>query len=90
MKTNKKTSILGAAVKGAIVGGLAVAGAMALADKENREKIKKSFVATKGKAMGMMEDLKGKARDKKEEIVDKAEDVQKIVKGAAEDIQDAD
>lgn len=96
MEEKPKSNILGSAVKGAIIGGIAVAGAITLADKDKRKQIQKTFNDSKDKVEGIVEDVKDKVEDvkemvmdKKEEVEDKAEDIQKMVKNIKKDIKDA-
>ncbi len=56
-----------AAVTGAIIGaGVAVAGAVALSDKNNRKKVKEVLTNVRDQAIGYMEDVQNQAQDKKE------------------------
>lgn len=58
-----------AAVTGAVVGaGVAIAGAVALKDKKNREKVKEVLTEVKDKATGFMEEMQKQAQDKKDEV----------------------
>ncbi len=59
-KQNKKgKASLIAGITGAIVGaGAAVAGAIALKDKKNRDKVKKVFTNVKNQAMGYVKKMK--------------------------------
>lgn len=74
-----------AAVAGAVVGaGVAVAGAIVLEDKKNREKIKKVLNNTKNQAINYMESIQKQAENRKGEIEEKLtegkEKVKKITK----------
>jgi len=74
-----------AAVAGAVVGaGVAVAGAMVLEDKKNREKVKKVFTDVKNQAIDYVEDMQKQIRDKRDGIEEKITDgknkVQKVTK----------
>jgi hypothetical protein len=70
-----------AAVTGAIVGaGIAIAGTMALENKENRKKIKKAFTDVKDQAAGYMEKIQKEVKDRKDDIEKKLADGQKEVK----------
>lgn len=61
-----------AAVTGAVVGaGVAIAGAIALKDEKNRQKVKDVLTNAKDQAVGYMEDIQKQAQDKKIEIQDK-------------------
>lgn len=60
------------AVTGAVVGvGVAVAGAVALKDKKNREKVKQALTSVKNQATGYMEDMQSQAQNKENEIEEK-------------------
>ena len=91
MAGNKKNnaSPVMAAVKGAIIGGIAVAGAMTLADEKKREKIKDALVGAKDKTVDYVNELKEKVEDKKEAVADSAESIKGSIEKAAEDIKDA-
>lgn len=76
-----------AAVTGAVVGaGIAVAGAVALKDEKNREKVKEVLSNVKDQAMEYMEGMQKTAEDKKGEIEGKLtkgeEEVKKVVHAA--------
>lgn len=71
-------------VTAAIVGaGIAVAGAVVLKDKKNREKVKQVLTNVKDQAVGYVEDIQKQAEDKKEQIKEKLvegeEKVEKLV-----------
>lgn len=71
---SKGVSPVAAAVTGAVVGaGVAVAGAVALKDKKNREKVKEVLTTVKEQAMNYIEDIQTTANQKKEEMVTKGE-----------------
>lgn len=60
------------AVTGAVVGvGVAVAGAVALKDKKNREKVKQAVTNVKNQATGYVEDMQNQAQNKGSEIEEK-------------------
>ena len=63
-----------AAVAGAVVAGVAVAGAMAMSNQDNQDKVK-SVVA----------DVKTGFEDKKAVVVDKAQKLETIAKNAVDD-----
>lgn len=72
-----------AAITGAIVGaGIAIAGTMALENKENRKKIKKAFNSAKDQAAEYVEKIKEEVRDRKDDIEKKFTNGQKEVKKA--------
>ncbi len=84
--TNQKhgMSPVAAAVTGAVVGaGVAVAGAVVLKDKKNREKFQKVFENAKDQAVGYMEDMKDKAQRTQKEVGAKVKSVSKSVKKKA-------
>jgi len=58
-----------AVVTGAVVGaGVAVAGAVVMGDKKNREKVKKVFNDAKDQAAGYVEEFQKKVEYEKDEI----------------------
>lgn len=69
-------------VTGTIVGvGIAAAGAVALADKNNREKAKQVFADVKNQAMDFVEDLQKQAQSKKDELEEKINEIkEKVIK----------
>jgi hypothetical protein len=70
-----------AAVTGAIVGaGVAVAGAVALKDKKNRENVKQVLNNVKDQAVGYMEKMQNDVKSKKGSVENKLDDGQKEVK----------
>jgi len=70
-----------AAVTGAVVGaGIAVAGAVALKDEKNRNKVKKAFSDVKDQAAGDIEDIQNKAEDKKDEAEKKLDEGKEALK----------
>ena len=86
----KPINPVAAAVTGAIVGGVAAAGAMALSDEKNREKIKDAFSNAKNRSMDYVANAKQAAVDRKEEIaerlvearedaIDKAESIKNVI-----------
>jgi len=77
-------SPVGIAVTGAVVGaGIAVAGAFALKNEKNREKVKDAFKSIKKQAAGYMEDMQKQAQDKKDEVSEKlTEGKEKLIKVA--------
>lgn len=85
----KKSSPLMSAVKGAIVGGIAVAGAMTLADEKKRQQLKDAFTDAKDKLSGYAETVKDKVQDTGEQVADKAEDIKGALHHAVEDFEDA-
>lgn len=68
MIVNKKQngiSPIVAAVTGVVVGaGIAVAGAVALSDEKNREKVKEALTNAKDKTISYVEDVQKQAKDK--------------------------
>lgn len=70
------------AITGAVIGaGVAVAGAVILKDKKNREKVKQAFTNVKDQAVGYMEDMQKEVKDKKGEVEEKlAEGKEKVGK----------
>ena len=83
-----------AAVAGAVVGaGVAVAGAMVLEDKKNREKVKKVFTDVKNQAIDYVEDMQKQIRDKRDGIEEKITDgknkVQKVTKSVKKSLDHA-
>lgn len=77
-----------AAVAGAIVGGVAAAGAMVLGDEKNRKKIREALSNVKNRTTDYVEDVKQAAQDKKEEIVEKMTEGKEKVLDKAESIKD--
>lgn len=60
-----------AAVTGVVVGaGIAVAGAVALNDEKNREKVKEALTNAKDKTISYVEDVQKQTKDKMKEITD--------------------
>lgn len=73
-----------AAVTGVVVGaGVAVAGAVALSDKKNREKIKHVFTDVKNQAVGYIDGLQKKTQNEK----GKVKKIVKIVNKAKKEIK---
>lgn len=61
-----------AAVTGAVIGaGIAVAGAVALRDEKNREKVKEAFTNIKDQAKGYMDDMQKQVKEKEEAVKEK-------------------
>jgi Skp family chaperone for outer membrane proteins len=63
-----------AAVTGAVIGaGVVVAGAVAVAlkDKKNREKVNQTLTNVKKQAVGYIKDMQKEVQDKKDEVRDK-------------------
>lgn len=85
----KKSSPLMSAVKGAIVGGIAVAGAMTLADEKKRQQVKDAFTDAKDSLAGYAETVKNKVQDTGEQVADKAEDIKGALQHAVDDFEDA-
>lgn len=76
-----------AAGVGAVVGaGVAVAGAVALKDKKNRDKVRKALTNVKDQAVDYVEDMQRKAQDEKGKVEKKLakgkQRVKKVVKAA--------
>lgn len=73
--TNKNQGVINpvaAAVAGAVVGaGVAVAGAVVLSNKKNREKIGKVLNNAKNKAVDYVEGVQKQVEDKKNEVKEK-------------------
>ncbi len=70
------------AITGAVIGaGVAVAGAVILKDKKNREKVKQAFTNVKDQAVEYIEDMQKEAKDKKGKVEKKlAEGKEKVGK----------
>ena len=77
-----------AAVTGAIVGGVAAAGAMVLGDEKNREKISDALSNVKDKSMDYAEGVKQEIQERKEEVVEKVAEGKEKVLDKAESIKD--
>ena len=69
------------AVKGAVIGGIAVAAAMTLADEKKMGEIKGSIADAKGKVVDF-------AQGKKEAVMKSAESIKDTLGKAAEDVKD--
>ena len=70
----EKSSVnpIAAAVTGAVVGaGIAVAGAIALKDEKNREKVKEALNTVKDQARGYVESIQKQAQEKKSDVQEK-------------------
>lgn len=80
VKKNKGGNPVMAAVTGAIVGGIAVAGAMTLADEKKREQVKDTLVGAKNQAMDMVDDVRGKVSETLGDAAEEIKDVSKIIK----------
>ncbi len=90
MTKKKEFNPVVAAVAGVVVGaGVAVAGAVALSDKKNREKVKKTLANAKDQAMGYVEDVQKQAEDKKGEIEEKLAKGKEKVKKALNATKDS-
>lgn len=72
---NSKNSVM-AAVAGALVAGVAVAGAMVMANKDNQDKVKEAVLNTKDKV-----------DDQKAIAIDKAVKLKNIAKKAVNDVK---
>lgn len=57
-KTGKSVSPVAAGIAGIVAGGVAVAAAVVLSDKNNRKKVKNVLVEGKKKAAGYIDSLK--------------------------------
>ena len=74
-------SPVAAAVAGVIAGAsVAIAGAIALSDKNNRKKVEDVFNNAKGKVMGFAKDSQKKIEDKKSEADGQVKVVSKEIK----------
>ena len=75
---------IAAAVTGAIVGaGVAIAGAIALKSKKNREHVKRVLTHVKDQAMGYMEDVKREVKSTKNDAKKKlTHEKNKVKKGS--------
>lgn len=81
IKNKPQVSSVAAAVTGAVVGaGVAVAGAVALKDKKNREKVKEVLTNMKDQAMSYMSDMQKATNEKQEELKEKIITGQKVAK----------
>lgn len=81
---------LAAAVAGIVVGaGVAVAGAVALNDENNRKNIKKSLISMKGRAMDFIEENKKHAQVKKVEVAKKINESKEKIEDVAMEAKDA-
>lgn len=85
----KKSSPLMSAVKGAIVGGIAVAGAMTLADEKKRQQVKNAFTGAKETLTDYVGTVKDKVQDTGEQVKGKAEDLKGALQHAVDDFEDA-
>lgn len=74
-----------AAVTGVVVGAsVAIAGAVALNDEKNRQKVKKILVDVKDQVIGHVEDMKNQEQDKKGGVEEKIAVSKEKVKNAAD------
>lgn len=79
-----------AAVAGAVVGvGVAIAGAVALADKENKQKVDDAIANTKDKAKGIIKDVQAQVEDKQNQVEKKVSQEKEMVRAAAIDVVDS-
>ncbi len=89
--TNKKKkdgiNPVAAAVTGAVVGGIAAAGAMTLSDEKKREQIKNSISEAKEKAIGYMQEAREKAEDAKKDVSKKIMKGKDILENSAEKVR---
>lgn len=77
-------------VVGAIVGaGVAIAGAVALSDKNNRDKVKEALINAKDQAVGYIEDTQKQAETKKGEVEQKLAEGKEKVKKIAKSTKDS-
>jgi len=77
-----------AAVTGVVVGaGMAVAGAVAMADKKNQARVKDMAQDVKVKAENIVKDVQGKVQNKKSEVENKAKKLENIAKNTAKDVK---
>jgi len=74
--SGKSVNPVMAAVAGAVVAGVAVAGAMIMSDKKNQAKVKK-----------VVSDVKDRINTKKEAIVNKANKLGDIAKNTVNDVK---
>lgn len=87
--TNKKHGVnpVIAAVTGAVVGGIAVAGALTLSDEKKREQVKDALIGAKDKVLNTKEEAQDKLSDARDMAMDKAEDIKDAFHHAAKDIK---
>lgn len=72
-----------AAITGVVIGaGVAIAGAVALKDEKNREKVKEVLTNVKDQAIGYVEDMQKQVEDKKGEVKEKLAEGKEKVKMA--------
>lgn len=87
-KEQKNVNPIGVAVTGAVVGaGIAVAGAVALQNKDNRKKVKQALGDIKDRAVDYMHNMQEKAEDKKEQLTDKFTGVEKKAKSSVKKVK---
>jgi gas vesicle protein len=71
-KRSKGVNPIFAAVTGAMVGaGAAIAGAVVLKDKKNRDKVKKALTSAKDHAVGYMDKMEKQIKAKKRRLAKK-------------------
>lgn len=78
-KSNKTSAVINpvvAAVAGAVVGGVAVAGAIIMSDKDNQDKVNK-----------VVSNVKDDINNKKAVIIDKANKLEDIAKNTVDEIK---
>jgi len=87
-RRNEFNQNVAAAVTGAVVGaGVAIAGAVVLNDKKNRNKVKKVLTDVKDQAIGYIEDMQKQVQDKKDEIEEKFTEGEKKVKNVENSVK---
>jgi gas vesicle protein len=91
--TEKSTSPLAALATGVVIGaGVAVAGAVALNDKKNREKVIKVVKDVKNQVSGYMDDMQKTANQKKDEgketVTQSKKEVKKATKSSIDSAED--
>lgn len=78
---NDGVNPVAAVVAGAVVvAGVAIAGAMALKDQENRKKVKKALASTKDRVAGYVEEAQKAASEESSEVGEKIAEVKAEVK----------
>lgn len=87
--TNKKHGVnpVVAAVTGAVVGGIAVAGALTLADEKKREQVKDVLKGAKDKILNTKEEAEEKLTAARDMAMDKADEIKDAFHHATEDIK---
>ena len=84
MKDTNRAQVVGAVVTGAVVGaGVAVAGAVALSDKKNRQKVKQAFVSVKDRAVEYAKSMQENAMNRASTLTKDIATKQKGLKKAA-------